>query len=139
MSIKPNERPAYFANEKQHRSWIGGNSMDATIPYSTRLKWFLEFPVDRDGKPASDAAYRIIRYLFENRQKSHTPVRIADSMLLPPELVWCICRQLEFVDLVFQDPMHSGYYRYQLNSRYGELQAKVEVSLIDSRTSAAVT
>ena len=106
--------------------------MDASIPYSMRLKWFSDFPVDRDGKPTSDAAYRIIRYLFENRQTSHAPESIGNSLLLHPELVWCICRQLEFIDLVFQDPVGSGHYRYVLNSRYSELQAKIEESLIDN-------
>jgi len=139
MSIQSEVQPAQFADTQEHYPRISGNSMDASIPYSTRLKWFLEFPIDREGKPTSDAAYRIIRYLFENRQNSHASERMGRALLLHPELVWCICRQLEFVDVVLQDPAGSGRYRYALASRYSELQAKVEVSLIDGHAPATDT
>jgi len=106
--------------------------MEDNISYSTQLKWFLKFPVDKDGKPTSEDTYHIIKYLFENRNKSHDPERVANSLLLHPEFTRCVCRQLEFIDLVFQDPRGSSHYRYQLNSQYSELQAKVEISLLEN-------
>ena len=105
--------------------------MEASVPYSTREKWFFYFPVDAEGKPTSDAAYRFIWYLFENRHRAHLPSQIADELVLHPELVRCLCRQFELIDIVFQEPPHSGYYRYRLCSRNTDFQAKVETSIID--------
>jgi hypothetical protein len=104
---------------------------DATISYSTREKWFFSFPVDAEGNATSDAAYRLIRYLFENHHCAYAIPQMADALVLHPELVRCMCRQLELIDLVYEELPQSGCYRYRLCSRNTDFQAKVEASLID--------
>lgn len=111
--------------------------MDASVPYSTRKKWFHYFAIDGNGTPSSDAAYQLIRYLFANHGQSHRPETLSRKLMLHPELVRSMCRQLETVDLVVQDPTGSRNYRYALNSPNTELQRKVEVALVDYRARAA--
>ena len=76
---------------------------DAAIPDSTREKWFFSFPVDKEGIATSDAAYQLIRYPFENHHWAHAIPQMADALVLHPELVRCMCRQLELIDLVFRN------------------------------------
>lgn len=105
--------------------------MDASVPYSTWEKWFYHFPIDAEGQPTSDAAYRLIRYLFEHRDHAFAAGQLANELVLHPELVRCTCRQLELIDLVLQEPPASGRFRYCLHSRNTDLQAKVEAALIE--------
>ena len=52
-----------------------------------------------------------------------------------PEMVQCMCRQFEVIDLLIRDPgsyHESEYmYRYDLNSENDEIQRKLEVALLD--------
>ena len=105
--------------------------MDASVSHNTWEKWFSYFPIDANGMPTSDAAYRLILYLFQNRHRKHTIDSVTAKLFLHRELVRCMCRQLEFTDLVAQDPPGSGQYRYVIDSTNAGLQAKVEVSLIE--------
>jgi hypothetical protein len=105
--------------------------MDAAALFSQSQEWFGTFPVDEHGVPTTHAAHRVINYFLENHRGTHIPERVADSLLLPRAQTACICRQLEFIDVLCQDPPDSGKYRYQLHSRQVDLQAKIEVSLID--------
>jgi hypothetical protein len=109
----------------------GSFGTDARVPYSTRKKWFHFFPIDGDGLPTSDAAHQLIRYLFINSRQSHRPETLARKLMLHPELVRCMCRQLETVDVVVQEPAGSGLYRYALHSPNVEVQRKLEVALLD--------
>ncbi|HPM81928.1 MAG TPA: hypothetical protein PLF81_14570 [Candidatus Anammoximicrobium sp.] len=107
-------------------------SCEVAVPYSVREKWFFHFPVNDEGMPTSDAAHELIRHLFYNRHLAHSVRKIADALVLNPELVRCMCRQLERIDLVFQDPPGSGCYRYRLASTNVELQGRIEASLVDT-------
>lgn len=108
---------------------VGG--IDSPVPYSTWRNWFFYFPVDGEGIPTSDAAYQVLQHLFAGRHQTHTPEEIGEKLLLHRELVRCMCRQFEVVDLVTQEPAGSGRYRYRLDSENVELQRKVEIALLD--------
>lgn len=110
---------------------VGMDARTSWVSHSTRRKWFFSFPVDGNGFPTSDAAYRLIRYLFTNHHQAHLREALADRLLIHPELVSCMCRQLQIVDLVRQGPADSDEYRYALDSQNAELQRKVEVALLE--------
>lgn len=128
----------YFGNPS---GWNHG--MDAYISHSSHVpylvwrRWFFRFPVDGDGVPTSDAAYQLLRYLFVHHHEAQLSETVAENLMLHPELVRCMCRQLEIVDLLQQDPAGSGRYRYMLDSPNTELQRKVELALLDYPRDAA--
>lgn len=96
-----------------------------------RRQWNAKFPIDEDGNPSYSEARVLLLYLFENRNTSHKPTELSSRLCLHEELVAVMCRQLEYLHLVVQEPKHSQSYRYDIRSPAVEFQAKVEQALID--------
>jgi hypothetical protein len=120
---------SYPTHSARWYSPVGG--IDSPVPYSTWRKWFFYFPIDREGIPTSDPAYQVLQHLFAGRREAHSPEEIAEKLLLHRELVRCMCRQFEVVDLVTEEPAGSSRYRYRLDSENVELQRQVEIALLD--------
>lgn len=77
------------------------------------------------------AAFELISHLFRNHNRAEHVEQIAAQLALHPELVYIMCRHLELVELVVQEPPASRRFRYDVRSPNVEVQAKVEAALLD--------
>jgi len=90
-----------------------------------------DFVLDGGGLPTSHAAYRLVSWLFDHRDQAAHISEISETLRLPQSTVRTMCRQLELLGLVVEEPRASYKYRYHLRCHDFELQAKVESAIVD--------
>jgi hypothetical protein len=86
------------------------------------------FPVDGEGKPTSETAYRLISYFFRHRDSAFVPDGLVVHVGESERVLSQMCRRLLSVGVIKEDTY--GVYRYDLNSWNVDLQGKVEAALV---------
>ena len=93
--------------------------------------WRACFPIDASGMPTSDAAARLLMWLFQHRNRFTHVDEITGALHLPDELVRIMCRQLLATGLVASASHSPLCYAYNVRCRNATLQARLESHLID--------
>ncbi len=91
-----------------------------------------KFVLDSKRRLSTKAAYKLTAWLFEHRNQATDVSTISHAIRVPVNYVRTMCRQLEILDILAEEPLLSLQYRYNVNCWDVELQAAIESLLIDS-------
>ena len=94
-------------------------------------QWFECFPVDGNGAPTSDISHQLLSIFFSSPAETFAADELAQELSIPQELIELLCRQLEIVFVLRQDPPES--YRFTLShpdERNVQLRRKISAQLV---------
>lgn len=88
-------------------------------------------PIDKYGRPTTYLAFRILKFMFSQRDKSFASNKLSKLMAANLSDTELICKQLKYLDLFIEDHSQPSKYRYNLNSTNTETQASFERYLVE--------
>jgi hypothetical protein len=89
------------------------------------------FAVDGQGIPTTYLSFEILKTAFSEPHRWFTTKELTTLFATTYYETNTICRQLELADLLTENPMQHGQYRYNLNSQNVDVQVGFEKFLID--------
>lgn len=87
--------------------------------------------VDAKGRPTTYLSFMILKLMFSDPNRWFTPREIAKLLAAKCSDTDMICRQLELVDLLTENPSQPGQYQYNWSSTNVDLQVGFETFLVD--------
>lgn len=88
-------------------------------------------PIDKHGRPTTYLAFRILKLMFSQPNRFFTPRELAKLLVAKHSDTELICRQLERIDFLIEDPSQPGKYKYNLKCTNVDAQAALESYLAE--------
>jgi len=127
------EGPQYPGPERKPEVFTRNRVDSATIS-----RWFACSPVDGTGTPTSDLSHQLLTRFFEHQHRVYPVKRLSREFFLEQELVNLVCRQLEMLFVLRQDPPESRRYRLSTEPYNLQLREKIKAVLAKERLGAVV-
>jgi hypothetical protein len=88
-------------------------------------------PIDSQGIPTTYLSFMILKLMFSELNRWFTPEDLSKLLAAKHSDTDSICRQLKLMDLINEDPLQIGRYRYNLNTTNVNTQTDLECFLAD--------
>lgn len=100
------------------------------VDFATLEAWFHCRPVDEDGTPTSELSSALLRFFQCHPDEIFDVWELSEEFHVAPALVQIMCRQLEHLFLLDQDPPDSEQFRLYHGPRNAQFRHRVWQQLI---------
>ncbi len=105
--------------------------MDANTKFTEEQQATELPPIDRQGIPTTYLSFLILDMMFSERNRWFGSDQLAKFLAARPSDAHAICAGLKHADFLIEDDSTPGTYKYNLNCRNAERQAKLEKFLLE--------
>jgi len=105
--------------------------MDANTKFTEEQEVVELPPIDTRGIPTTYLSFLILDLMFSGRNRWFTADQLAKFHAVAISDTQSICAGLKQADFLLEDEQHPGTYKYNLNCRNAESQARLEKFLLE--------
>ena len=114
---------------------------ESALDFATLEAWFHFKPVDEEGRPTSEISRALLRFFQSHRDLTFSAIELSEEFNVDASLLQLICKQLEHMFLLRQDPADTGLFRVYRGSRNVQFRNSVwqHVSALTRDNDASTT
>ena len=98
---------------------------EAVVDFATLETWFHCKPVNEHGLPTSELSLALLRFFQSHPDEIFDVSELSEEFYVPPVLVQILCRQLEHLFLLVQDPPDNEQFRVYHGPRNAQFRHRV--------------